>query len=105
MRVVAVMLAIVIGFVLFAIYRVVQSSRKGVPPGAKDLQLRSLGWILPWLVGIGIISAFGQYDAAVTIIPEWVDLILVAVWSLVIYFLAVRMVMPREMVAGGGDDH
>ena len=86
--------AIVIGFVLFAIYRAVQSSRKGIPPGAKDLQLRSRGWILPWLVGIGIISAFGQYDAAVTVIPEWWDLILVAAWSLVIHYLAVRMVMP-----------
>jgi amino acid transporter len=91
--------AILIGFVLFAIYRTVQTSRKGIPPGAKDLQLRSLAWILPWLGGIGVISAFGQYDAAVTIIPEWIDLLLVAAWSLVIHFLAVRMVMPREAVA------
>lgn len=91
--------AIVLGFVLFAIYRAVQSSRHAVPAVAKDLQLRALGWIVPWLVGIGVISALGQYDAWVTVIPEWWDLILIAVWSLVIYYLAVRMVMPREMVA------
>ena len=53
---------------------------------------------MPWLGGIGVISALGQYDGA-SIIPEWIDLILVAAWSLVIHFLAVRMVMPREAVA------
>lgn len=91
--------AILIGFVLFAIYRAVQVSRNGVPAVAKDLQLRSLAWILPWLIGIGVISALGQYDAWVTIIPEWIDLILVAAWSLVIYYVAERMVMSREAVA------
>jgi amino acid transporter len=89
---------LLIGFVLFAIYRVVQSSRHAIPAAAKDLQIRSLAWILPWLVGIGIISALGQYDGA-SIIPDWWDLILVAVWSLVIFYVAERMVMPREAVA------
>jgi amino acid transporter len=90
--------AIVIGFVLFAVYRAVQASRHAIPAAAKDLQLRSLAWILPWLIGIGIISALGQYDGA-SIIPDWWDLILVAAWSLVIFYIAERMVMPREAVA------
>jgi amino acid transporter len=90
--------AIVIGFVLFAIYRAVQASRHTIPAAAKDLQLRSLAWILPWLIGIGIISALGQYDGA-DIIPDWWDLILVAAWSLVIFYVAERMVMSRELVA------
>jgi amino acid transporter len=90
--------AIVIGFVLFAVYRAVQASRHSIPAAAKDLQLRSLAWILPWLIGIGIISALGQYDGA-DIIPDWWDLILVAAWSLVIFYVAERMVMPREAVA------
>jgi amino acid transporter len=87
-----------IGFVLFAVYRAVQASRHKIPAAAKDLQLRSLAWILPWFIGIGIISALGQYDGA-SIIPDWWDLILVAVWSLVIFYVAERMVMPREAVA------
>ncbi|WP_285592876.1 APC family permease [Actinomycetospora sp. NBRC 106378] len=90
--------AIVIGFVLFAAYRAFRASREGLAFFGADLQLRSLGWILPWLGGILVISALGQYDGA-EIIPEWIDLLAVAVWSLVIFYLAVAMAMPAEEVA------
>lgn len=91
--------AILLGFVLFACYRTVQAARGGLPPAVRDLQLRSLAWMLPWLLGLGLISAFGRYDPALMLIPEWIDLILVAAWSLVVYYVAVAMVMPREAVA------
>lgn len=90
--------AIAVGFVLFVVFRVIDSVRHGRPAAGKDLQLRSLTWILPWLLGIGLISAFGRYDG-LEVIPEWIDLALVAAWSLVIYFTAVRMAMAPELVA------
>lgn len=42
--------------------------------------------------GIGVISRLGRYDGAM-IIPEWYDLALVALWSLIIYFVSIRMAM------------
>lgn len=90
--------AIVLGFVLFAAYRAYRCSREGMAFLGADLQLRSLGWILPWLGGMLVISALGQYDGA-GVIPEWVDLLVVAVWSLVIFYTAVAMAMPAEQVA------
>ena len=90
--------AIVIGFVVFVVFRIVDSVRHGRPAAGQDLQLRSLLWILPWLLGIGVISALGQYDG-LSIIPEWFDLAAVAAWSLVIYFVAVNMAMAPELVA------
>jgi len=33
------------------------------------------------------------------IIPEWYDLALVALWSLIIYFVSIRMAMAPELVA------
>ncbi len=48
--------------------------------------------------GIGVISRLGRYDGAM-IIPEWYDLALVALWSLIIYFVSIRMAMAPELVA------
>ena len=90
--------AIAIGFVLFVLFRASEALRHKVPMFGPETQPRSLLWILPWLLGIGVISGLGQYDGA-GIIPEWIDLAVVAVWSLVIYFVAIRMAMPSELVA------
>ena len=69
-------------------------------------------WIPPWLIGLGIISYLGQYPTSAPSsgwpfgiallakqdIPFWVDLGVVAAWSLVIYFWAAHVAMPTEYV-------
>jgi membrane protein implicated in regulation of membrane protease activity len=74
---------------------------------------RAAGWILPWLVGLGVISYLGQFPTsapksgwafnlvltAKQTIPFWWDLATVAVFSLVVYYSAVRFAQSRDRVA------
>ena len=98
---------IIFGFVVFFVYQAV------APPGRKlAIHWRNAAWIPPWLIGIGIISYLGQYPnsapksgwpfgitlLAKQTIPFWVDLGVVAAFSLAIYYFAVSLAMPTEFV-------
>ncbi len=87
------MLAIAVGYVLFGI-----SYGLGHPIERPPLDERSLAWILPWFAGLMLISYLGQYGGH-KIIPEWVDLGVVAGFSLVICYLAVALGLPSHRVA------
>jgi hypothetical protein len=103
---------IVIGFLVFGIYQVsIPAERRSV------ISWRSAQWILPWLIGLGLISWQGQYTSSpnkvfgITLNPtlniggthphgisEWYDLILIAVFSLAIYYWAVHVALPADKV-------
>jgi hypothetical protein len=100
-------LFIIAGFVVFFVYQAV------APPGRKlSINWRSASWIPPWLIGLGIISYLGQYPTskpssgwpfgiallAKQTIPFWVDLGVVAVFALVIFYWAGRVAMSSEFV-------
>ena len=87
------MLAIVAGYVLFGI-----SYALGRPIERPPLDPRSLVWILPWFAGLTVISYLGQYDGK-KLIPAWVDLGVVAAFSLVICYVAVQLSLPRHRVS------
>jgi amino acid transporter len=99
---------IIIGYVVFAIYQA------AAPPSRKlNLAWRAAAWIPPWLIGLGIISYLGQFPStkpssgwpfSITLlakqtIPFWWDLVTIAVFSLVIFYLAVRFAQPQKYVA------
>jgi amino acid transporter len=86
------MLAIIAGYALFGI-----SYALGLPIERPRLDSRSLIWILPWLTGLTLISYLGQYGGR-KLIPEWVDLGLVAAFSILICALAVRLHLPAERI-------
>jgi amino acid transporter len=97
-----------IGFGMFFLYRLVSRRDVNMP-----LDWRSAIWILPWLVGLALISYLGRYPDAkpkagwafnwallpTKTIPFWVDLGAVAAFSLVIYYVGVRFALPRARVA------
>ena len=61
------------------------------PPGeSQPLDLRSAAWLPPYLVGIALISWLGRYDGR-EVIPDWVDLGVVAVFSIAIFALAIAL--------------
>jgi amino acid transporter len=79
---------IIIGYVLIAICMAFDQNR---PP----LDWRSAQWLPVYLIGIGIISWQGQFSGGATAaplntnhIPFWWDMVVVAVFSLVIYYWA-----------------
>ena len=60
-------------------------------------------WLPVWLVGMGIISWQGQFSGGAVAaplntnrIPFWWDMVIVAAFSLVIYYWAMATKLPRE---------
>jgi amino acid transporter len=87
---------IVIGYVLIGIAMAFDQNR---PP----LDWRSAIWLPVYLIGMGIISWQGQYSGGAVKppvntgnIPFWWDMVVVAGFSLVIYFWAMATRLPRE---------
>ena len=73
-------------------------------------------WLPVYLIGMGIISWLGQYGGGAKLapvntntIPLWWDLVVLAVFSLAIFFWAQAVKLPREelqkhVAAQTGDD-
>jgi hypothetical protein len=75
-------------------------------PQRPPLDWKSAIWLPVWLIGLGIISWQGQYSGGggthplpptnTFRIPFWWDILIVAAFSLAIYFWAMRARLPRE---------
>ena len=48
-------------------------------------------WIGPWLGGHVLIGWLGRYGGGMNVLPPWVDIAVVAVFSLIIYYDAVAL--------------
>jgi amino acid transporter len=92
--------AIVVGYVIIGVSMIFDPQR---PP----LNWRAGQWIPVYLIGMGIISWQGQFSGGAVLpplntgnIPFWWDLLVVAVFSLAIYYWARAVRLPRrEMLA------
>ncbi len=91
-----------VGFIVFGVYQATLAADKRT-----IIEWRSAYWIAPWLIGLLVIAWQGRYDAssifgltlvATERLPNWIDLLVLAVWSLVIYYWAVNSGMSREKV-------
>jgi hypothetical protein len=89
-------IVLVIGYVLIGVSMAFDKQR---PP----LDWKSAVWLPAWLIGLGIISWQGQYSGGgeappvnTNNIPFWWDIVIVAVFSLIIWFWAMRTKLPRE---------
>ena len=83
-------ICLVIGYVLIGVFMAFDPQR---PP----LDWKSAQWLPFYLVGMGIISWQGQYGPDNTFrIPFGLDFVVVAVFTLVIYYWAVAVSLPRE---------
>jgi amino acid transporter len=87
---------IVIGYVLIGVAMAFDQNR---PP----LDWKSATWLPAYLIGMGIISWQGQFSGGAVAppvntnnIPFWWDMVIVAVFSAVIYFWAMATRLPRE---------
>jgi amino acid transporter len=94
-------IAILIGYVILAANRIF-----GLNPTTPVLDLRAAVWLPVYLVGMGLIvylSDFGPLKNPV--FPLWWDMLVVAAFSLAIYFWALRVALPaeriEETIAGG----
>ena len=107
---------LVLGYLIIGIFMALDPQR---PP----LDWKSAIWLPVWLIGLGVISWQGQYSGAASSdkhplpptntfhIGFWWDILVVAVFSVVIYYWAMRTKLSREEMlalvnrqAGVGDD-
>jgi amino acid transporter len=84
--------AMVVGLVLFAI-----GAARGRTSASRFLQ--NAMWMFPWLGGQVIIGWIGRYGGGRNIIPNWIDVLVVIVFSLVIFYWAVASSLTKEMSA------
>jgi amino acid transporter len=85
---------IFLGRVLFEIML-----RRTRNPRRPDIDWRAASWIWPWLVGLTIISLIGRYGkGSQMLLPEWIDLIVVIAFSLVIFYYAVSLAMASDTI-------
>jgi amino acid transporter len=89
-------ICIVVGYVLIGISMAFDPKR---PP----LDWKSAQWLPVYLIGMGIISWQGQFSGGAVAaplntgrIPFWWDMVIVAVFSLAIYYWAQAVKLPRE---------
>jgi amino acid transporter len=85
------LIAVAVGFVLLAISQVTGSR------GRRHMDWRAGAWIVPWLIGMAIISYLGQFDGR-GVIPFWWDIAVVTAFSLLIFQLARSLALPIDKV-------
>jgi len=83
-------ICIVIGYILIGIMMAFDKQRPA-------LNWKAASWLPVYLIGMGIISWQGQYGPDNTSrIPLWWDILIVAVFSLIIYYWAMATRLSRE---------
>ena len=86
--------AIFLGRVIFEL-----ALRKTDDVRRADIDWRAASWIWPWLIGMTLIGLVGRYGTGSTnLLPDWVDLLVVIGFSLLIFYWAVSMAMSSEAV-------
>ncbi|MGN6584171.1 MAG: APC family permease [Rhizobiaceae bacterium] len=85
---------VAIGFVLYALYYHLVA-RKPVA----EFGWGNIGWLLAWFGGMWILSALGDVGGGYSALGFWEGVIAVAVWSLIVIWLALRSAIPAEETA------
>ncbi|HEX6717174.1 MAG TPA: APC family permease [Pyrinomonadaceae bacterium] len=63
-------------------------------------RIRNAFWIGPWLGGHVLIGMFGRYgNGAKDLLPAWVDIAVVIIFALVIFYWAVSLALTKEETA------
>ncbi|MFE6869416.1 APC family permease [Kitasatospora sp. NPDC057692] len=95
-------IAIVIGYLLLGGYAT-YAIRKGLP-NAPHMDWRAAQWLPVYLLGLGLISWQGGFGDGTGRIPMWWDIAAVAAFSLVIYYWAIRVALPAEIIERNIED-
>ena len=89
-------IAIAVGFVLLGIGRLVNPS-EFIP----SLDLRSASWLWPYFIGLGVLAYLSPTDFGGTgLLPFGIDIIVVAAFSIAIYYYAMSVRLTQEEVRG-----
>ena len=82
---------VAIGFVLYAFYHHVVARKP-----ARTFGWREISWLLPWFSGLWVLSSLSNIGGGANVIGFWPGVVLVAIWSLIVLMLALRMALTPE---------
>jgi amino acid transporter len=85
-------LAAILGLIIFAITQLTMPATERV-----RLNLVNSAWIWPWYGGLVVIGWLGQYGGNKTI-GNWWDILVVAIWSLIVFAVAVFLAVSTGEV-------
>ena len=85
------LIAMAFGFVLLAIAQATNRSER-------TLEWRGASWLWPYLIGMALISYLGAFSEGAGVIPFGWDVLVVAVFSIAIYALAMSVCLTPEEV-------
>lgn len=74
-----------VGVVIFAAFRLAGLG------GDEPLQLAPAAWVLPYYAGLATVSYLGSYGGGLGVLPTGVDMAIIAVLSLAVLWLAVKL--------------
>ena len=91
-----------VGLVIFIVTRLASGSQ--VPLGVRNAM-----WVWPWLIGNLLIGLIGRYDSGLGsdrasgagelfLLPSWIDLLVVIIFNLVIFYYAVSLAQSNDLV-------
>ncbi|XCM78935.1 APC family permease [Kitasatospora sp. HUAS MG31] len=93
--------AILIGYVLLGGYAA-YAIRKGLA-NAPKMEWKAAQWLPVYLVGLGVTSWQGSFGGQGNL-PMWWDMAVVTVFSLAVYFWAIRVALPSEAIERNIED-
>jgi amino acid transporter len=86
------MVAVVLGYVLMGVSRATHAN-----PVRQPWDMRAAIWLWPYLAGMTLISYLGNFGGNATI-PYYWDMVVIAAFSLVIYYVAISLRLPEAEV-------
>jgi amino acid transporter len=84
-------IAIIISLIVLFLYRLCSTSARDRP-----LNISSAGWLLPYIIGLSIISYLGTFGNGIGLLPFGWDLAVLFVFSMIIMRLAIAGRLPDE---------
>lgn len=82
-------LALIVGGMVFAVAKL----REG--PSRQALDVRGAIWLIPYILGIGLLSYFGDFSGGIGVIPLGWDVAVAAVLSVLVFYFASWCRLPN----------
>lgn len=85
--------AVILGLIIMSIYRVFSQRGKSY-----DLSFKRFYWFVLYVVGLTLISWLGSFGGGRDVIPFGWDFVVIAIFSVAIFRMALRSAHPKEVV-------
>lgn len=87
-----VLIAVAVGYVWLAFYKRTQHGKE------MNLGWAAMGWLIPYFIGLGLISYLGSFGGGIDVIAFGWDFLVIAIFSGAIFVTAMRLCNDKEVL-------